>query len=290
MPGHTMDIAAIKLGAVLVDNPPLRLKSCRHGLMLFHANDRYVGRSLDTYGEYSEFEVQLFQRILRPGMVALDVGANIGAFTVVLARGVFPGGSIIAIEAQRILHQVLCANIALNGIRNVRTLQAGAGRERATARAPHIDFSGGGNFGGVALTPAGAGEPVDIIPIDEIAIEACHFIKIDVEGMESDVLEGAAKTISRHRPVLYVENAFTDKSPGLIAQLHDLSYRLYRHVPPLFNPGNLFGHARDIFDGIVSYNMLCVPRESANQPTGAREITGPADWPLEQLASSTRPR
>jgi FkbM family methyltransferase len=285
-----MDIAAVKPGAVLLDNPPLRLKSCRHGLMLFHANDRYVGRSLDVYGEYSEYEVQLFQRIMRPGMVALDVGANIGAFTLALARVVFPGGRVVAIEAQRILHQILCANVALNGLGNVRTVQAGAGRTRATARAPHIDFSGGGNFGGFALTAAGPGEPVDIIPIDEMAIEACHLVKIDVEGMESDVLAGAAATISRHRPVLYVENAFTDKSPALIAQLRDLGYRLYRHVPPLFNPANLLGHGSDIFDGIVSYNMLCVPRESGNQPTGAREITGPADWPLDQLGSATPSR
>jgi FkbM family methyltransferase len=284
-----MNIAAIKPGTVIFDNPPLRLKSCRHGLMLFHRNDKYVGRSLDAYGEYSEVEAELFRHILRPGMVALDVGANIGIFSIVLARAVFPGGNVIAIEAQRVLHQVLCANLALNGIRNVRALHAGAGRERATARAPHIDFSGSSNFGGVALTTSGAGEPVEIIPIDDVPIEACHFIKIDVEGMESDVLAGAAATISRHRPILYVENAFSDKSPALIAQLRDLGYRLYRHVPPLFNPANVFGHPRDIFDGIASYNMLCMARESTNQPTGAREITGPADWPLEQLASAKPP-
>ena len=280
-----MDIAAIAPGAVLLDNPPLRLKSCRHGLMLFHRNDRYVGRSLDTYGEYSEFEAQLFRHILRPGMVALDIGANIGAFTIVMARAVFPGGSVVAIEAQRVLHQMLCANIALNGIRNVRALHAGAGGARGTARAPLIDFATSSNFGGLALAKSGAGEPVEIVPIDDIPIEACHFIKIDVEGMEADVLAGAAATIARHRPVLYVENAYTDKSPALIAQLQALGYRLYRHVPPLFNPANPFHEARDIFDGIVSYNMLCVPRESANQPAGAHEITGPADWPLEQLGA-----
>ncbi len=276
---------AVPPGTVILDNPPLRVRQCRHGAMLYHLNDAYIGRSLDVYGEYSEAEAQLFARILRPGMSAVDIGANIGAFTLAMARAVFPGGSVVAIEPQRLLHQMLCANLAWNGLRNTRARQLGAGRAAGSAIAPLIDFSVQGNFGGLALAPSGSGEAVEIVPLDDLQLSACHLAKIDVEGMEANVIDGAAATIARCRPILYVENAYTDKSPALIGQIRSLGYRLYRHVPPLFNPANLFRHARDIFDGIVSYNMLCVPQESANQPAGAHEIHGPADWPLEILGA-----
>jgi FkbM family methyltransferase len=272
-------------GAVLLDNPPMRVKRCRHGVMLYHLNDRYVGRSLDVYGEYSEAEVELFRHILRPGMLALDIGANIGAFTVPMARAVGPEGRVLAFEPQRALHQMLCANLSLNALWNVRAVDMGVAQQRSVAVAPFIDFSEVNNFGGAALRSDGPGEPVQLAAIDDLELTVCHLLKVDVEGMERAALAGAAGTIARCRPILYVENAYADTSPALIEQIKGYGYRLYRHVPPLFNPGNFFGHDADIFDGIASYNMLCVPRESAGQPAGAREINGPDDWPLEQLAS-----
>ena len=276
---------AVPPGTVILDNPPIRVRQCRHGSMLYHLNDAYVGRSLDVYGEYSELEARLFCHILRLGMTALDVGANIGAFTVPMARAVFPGGEVVAIEPQRTLHQMLCANVALNGLRNVRALQAGAGRAQGSAVAPRIDLAVPRNFGAFALTESGSGEAVDIVAIDALRLVDCHFVKIDVEGMEVAVIHGAAETIARCRPVLYVENAYTDKSPAPIEQLLALDLRLYRHVPPLFNPDNFLGHRQDVFNRVASYNMLRVPRESANQPAGAHEIHGPADWPLELVGT-----
>lgn len=276
---------AVPPASVILDSPPIRVRQCRHGAMLYHLNDDYVGRSLDVYGEYSELEARLFCHVLRPGMTAIDVGANIGAFTVPMARAVFPGGEVIAIEPQRLLHQMLCANAALNGLRNVRALHAGAGQAQGRAVAPLIDLAVPRNFGAFALAESGAGEAIDIVAIDALRPTQCHFMKIDVEGMEAAVIEGAAETIQRCRPILYVENAYADKSPALIERLLALDLRLYRHVPPLFNPDNFFAHPHDIFNRVASYNMLCVPRESANQPAGAHEIHGPADWPLELVGT-----
>ena len=53
---------------------------------MYLLNDAYIGRSLDVYGEYSEGEIDLFRQLLRPGDVAIDAGANIGALTVGMAR------------------------------------------------------------------------------------------------------------------------------------------------------------------------------------------------------------
>jgi FkbM family methyltransferase len=270
----------VALGVVLLDHGNLRLKLCRPGFVMFNPKDRFIGRSFDLYGEFSELEAQLFRQIVKPGMVVLDVGANIGAHTLDFARSVGPGGLVIAIEPQRVLYQMLCGNLALNRIAHVRALNAGAGRAVGRAGVPRLDYSGENNFGGVSLVREGESEPVDIIAIDGLELAACHFVKVDVEGMESEVLAGAALTIKRHRPYLYVENDRRDRSAALIEQIRAMGYRLYWHFPPLFNPGNFYANPHNVFGSIGSLNMLCVPLENAKTIEGGREVAGPQDWPL----------
>ena len=109
-------------GMVLPGERHMRVKRCRDGLMLYNSSDTNIGRSLDLYGEYSYGEADLFARLLRAGMVAIDVGANIGCHTVTMARLVGPQGAVIAFEPQRIVYQNLCANIALNALANVHAI------------------------------------------------------------------------------------------------------------------------------------------------------------------------
>ena len=63
---------------------PNRLVAGRHGQFLYNTNDRYIGRSLEFYGEYCEQEADLYRQLLRPGDTVIEVGANIGALTVPL--------------------------------------------------------------------------------------------------------------------------------------------------------------------------------------------------------------
>src|SRR6266513_1753853 len=95
------------------------LKQCRHGQMYYNPNDVYIGRSLELYGEFSEEEVSLFEKIVSPTDVAVDVGANIGTHTVPLSR---LAREVWALEPQKSIFDCLCANIAVNGLRNVHCL------------------------------------------------------------------------------------------------------------------------------------------------------------------------
>src|SRR5947199_9441604 len=115
------------------------LKDCRHGRMLYNVNDAYVGRSLDLYGEYCEGEIELFKQLVRPGDVVIEVGANIGAHTVWLARATSPGGAVIAFEPQRLAFQTLCANLALNDIVNALAYQQACGRKPGYIFVPVLD-------------------------------------------------------------------------------------------------------------------------------------------------------
>ena len=241
--------------------------------MLYNVHDVYVGRSFDLYGEFSEIEVKTFSQLIPRGGVALDVGANIGAHTVPMARIVGDSGMVVALEPQRVLHQMLCANLALNALPNVWSFWAGAGPENGTLRVPPLDYNATNNFGGISLSTGDDGETVRILPLDSLVLSACHFIKIDVEGMEREVIAGAQTLIAKWRPLLYVENDRREKSAALIAALLALDYRLYWPLSPLFHAGNFFGAAENVFGNTVSINMLCIPGERNFSVQGLREIT-----------------
>jgi FkbM family methyltransferase len=184
---------------------------------------------------------------------------------------------VLAVEPQRILYQILCANLALNVIGNTFVRQAGLGSAPGSVRVPPIDYAGSFNFGGLSLGGFREGEEVPVITLDSLALPACHVLKIDVEGMEGDVLQGARDTLARHRPVLYVENDRPEKSAALIALLFELDYRLFWHLPPLFHADNFAGHAENVFPTIISANMIGVPRSVEQSVQGFREITSPDD-------------
>jgi FkbM family methyltransferase len=280
-------------GEILVEQPPVRVRRCKHGTIMYFCTDRYIGRSLELYGEYSEAEIDLFKQVVRPGMVALDIGANIGVFTVYFATAVGPSGRVYAFEPQRTLYHVLCGNLALNALGNVMAVHGAVGSRSDRLFVPSIDYAKAGNFGGLRLVEAGegaiAGESVSVSTIDSLSLAQCNFIKIDVEGMERDVLAGATQTLVRCQPFLYVENDRAEKSAELITWLLEHEYRLFWHLPKLFNPNNHFGEKHDAFPRVTSINMLGVPR-GMNIDLKLHEIVFPdddwrtADWFAIELA------
>ena len=265
--------------APLHEAGPLRLKACRHGLLLYNHHDTHVGRSLDLYGEYCEAEVALFRQIVRPGMFVVDAGANIGAHTVFLAQHVGAAGRVFAFEPQRLVYQILNANVALAGLTNVVTAQAALGAAAGSLKVPELDPNAANNVGALGLGGFSEGEDVPVRTLDDLGLARCDFIKIDVEGMEHEVLAGAAALLLRCQPRLYVENDRKQKSPALIQWLQSHGYRCYWHYSPFFSPHNHFGNPDNVFGPLVCLNMLCLPAADPVQPTGFRQVTGPDDWP-----------
>jgi FkbM family methyltransferase len=243
--------------------------------MIYRPNDIYIGRSLDLYGEYSEQEVQLFRAVVQPGQTVLDVGANIGAHSVALARLVTATGKVLAFEPQRDLFYALCGNVAQNNLPQVRCYLAAVGETPGTIAVPELDGDAQQNYGGVGLADglgSARSEPVTLMRIDELQLPACHFIKVDVEGMEERVLMGAEHTIRRFRPLLYVEDDRADRSGDLRACLFELGYELYVHRPSLYNPANFAGHRENVFGRVVSLNLFAHP------------VDMPSPVPAEQLS------
>ena len=85
---------------------------------------RILGSAFELYGQYSESEVDVMRVFLRGGNTSIDVGANIGDLTLPMSQLVGPGGRVYAIESHIENFQVLNANLALNGISNVKAINA----------------------------------------------------------------------------------------------------------------------------------------------------------------------
>lgn len=251
------------------------LATCRHGLMLFNRNDRYVGASLRKYGEFSPAETTVFRTLIGPGMTVIEVGANIGAHTVELSRVVGPHGSVVAFEPQRLVFQTLCANLALNSCANVVAWPYAVGAAAGEILVPVLAPDRPNNFGGLSLHGCTAGEPVRLVTLDEMRLPACHFLKLDLEGMELEALRGAAATIAAYRPFIYAENDRPAQAPALTALLRSWDYRLLRHDPPLYDPDNFAGDPENIFPRIVSNNLLCLPVERGIATVGFADVTPP---------------
>lgn len=239
----------------------LSLKRYRYGWMLYAGP--FIGKCFELYGQYSESEVTLMRNFLHDGDTAIDIGANIGDLTLPMSRMVGVSGRIVAIESHTFNFNVLCANLALNDIRNTTPINAFV-----------ID---GQNE---SLRFVGGDASATTLSLDTLAIESCALIKIDVDGGELDVLKSAAMQIERFRPILYFENDVREKSAALISFAKDtLGYDLYFHPAPIFDEDNFFGNPVNYWGEkfVASLMILGVPSERRTE-IPLRPVTSPQDW------------
>lgn len=162
----------------------------------------YIKKDLLKGVPWEPYVTGYFFKYSKPGSVAVDIGAHIGTHTVQLSRAVGKEGRVVAFEPQPKIFKELLLNMALNQVENCDFYWAACGKEQGRIELSPLfaPNEGGTGFGG-----GGTGQFVDLIPLDELHLQNVSFIKIDVEGMEIDVLEGARQTILRDRPVLLVE-------------------------------------------------------------------------------------
>lgn len=249
--------------------------------MWVFTHDIYVSRSLAVYGEYTAAETEIFNQLVVPGATVVEVGANIGSHSVFLARKCAPG-AFYAFEPQQRVFQLLCANLTINGITNASAYPEALGGTEGYANLAVPRYDNPDNVGGATLsalneTPAGGWRRTRVSTLDSWQLPACDFLKIDVEGWEQQVLEGATQTITRFRPAMYVENDRASQQAALIDLINQLGYRMYWHVANLFRPNNFNAVPDDIFRSTASLNMLCIPRDRNIPVTGFEEID-PTNW------------
>ncbi len=232
------------------------LASTDHGTMIVNRFDRKTVENGESFGvgfrllsgsSYDPDEAMLVARLLDArrayfgdGVNALDIGANIGVFTIEWAKHMTGWGQVVAFEAQERLFQALCGNVAINNCFNARTIFAAVTSQPGMMRVPVPNYFQPGSFGSLELRLTARtediGQPIDYsdertmnVPatsIDALDFRRLDLLKVDVEGMELEVLEGARNSIGQHHPIMVIEKIKTDEQ-ALRRLLADAGYRVF---------------------------------------------------------------
>lgn len=267
------------------------LAATAHGMMIVPRHDMVeveggaygVGGQILTLGGYEQKEIEQIKALLSlrrerfgDDVVMIDCGANIGAVTIDCARHMYDWGIVYGFEPQERLYYALAGNVAMNNLHNARVFLTALGREEGGIDVPVLDYCRSGSYGSLELRGENGdlGQEIsDDVPRCKVQLETidniCEtmprvdFIKIDVEGMECDVLTGAANTIERCQPILWVEHVKSEASE-LAAVLAEFGYR---SIP-------------------AGMNLLCVPKDADYVRQGT-EMDGFTPGPLMPASDAT---
>ncbi|GAA2128632.1 FkbM family methyltransferase [Nocardioides bigeumensis] len=157
------------------------------------------------------YETAFLEPIVEPGDVVIDVGANYGYTSSYFSSEVGPEGFVLSLEPEPDTRSLLSHNMRTNGHTNVEVVAAAAGAEPGTARL----FRSGTNLATHSLSDALVRNIKDSVTVEVVTLdELCAIrldgrpptvLKIDAEGWEWGVLEGAADVLRRYRPALWME-------------------------------------------------------------------------------------
>jgi FkbM family methyltransferase len=177
-------------------------------VMYVAENDQAVGNAVAATRNYEPGVTAVFRRYLQPGMTVVDIGANIGWFTLLSAQLVGIEGRIFAFEPGLVNRRFLTLNKAANSFEQVTLIHAAAS-DGIQSLAYSSSFSNGfvsdlstADRETIFDSEIVFSLPVDLVVPDDLRV---HLIKVDVEGWEMKALNGATRTIKRWKPKLVVE-------------------------------------------------------------------------------------
>ncbi len=231
--GHVSLMNALKPPSLPEGDQTITLR--RYGVRIQYDPTSYIGMYLH-YGRL--FEGQILRSIeahLHPGGTFVDIGANIGQHTLVAATLVGAHGRVISFEPGAKQRARLMRNIEINGLKNVDVRPYGLSRQAGLHELFNINSLNDGQST-LAKPDKDKDYPSEIVQLrtlDEQAadVSSC-VVKIDVEGAEMEVLQGAEGFIARTRPVMFIEcideylRRFGSSSAALFDFLHDRRYQL----------------------------------------------------------------
>ncbi|MBE9226770.1 FkbM family methyltransferase [Phormidium sp. LEGE 05292] len=209
------------------------------GLYNFYVDTTYpIEASIWLGGVYDIVTTNFLHKVIRPGDVFLDVGANCGALTLV-AASVISDGKIYAFEPGVTIRSRLQANIDVNPQLKdcIEVVPLGLGLTKS-----QLFYHEDENYRGNGSLHISYGVPVEIISLDEWVLQEnisrIDVIKIDVEGMEYDVLLGGKATLEKFRPLIYFETLelfYSDKQHkirDIYEFLANFEYKIVRPTSP----------------------------------------------------------
>jgi FkbM family methyltransferase len=189
------------------------------------------------YFGYSEKGADKLYDLIKSGMTVLDIGANIGGTALSFSKIVGKEGAVIAFEPDAINYQKASHNISLNDSSTIKLMNIGLGNENKTYKLYAVNDENRGMNRILEHSSIHPYTEINVRKLDDVIAEAgikkVDLIKIDVEGFEMNVLQGAVSVLKTCKPVLFIElddnNLVAQQSSAaqLIAFLHGLNYIVY---------------------------------------------------------------
>jgi len=210
----------------------------RVGIVQYFPDEPLVGDSISWYGEYLQGQLDVLARLIRPGATLMEIGAGVGMHALYLAAAIGPAGHLFVYEPRPLLQRVLRQNLAANRLGNVTLMSRALGR---------------------ASSLGGTATPTETL--DGLQLEQLQLLKIGVDAAVPDVLAGAAQTLWRLRPLLFIALREEATLGELSASAKDFGYRCWKLETRLFNPQNFNRREEDIFAGGKASALLAIPEE-----------------------------
>ncbi len=175
--------------------------------MLVSGTDEGIGRELEFYKVHEPTVTKLLPGFVKPGDTVLDIGANIGYYTLLLSQLVGEDGLVVAIEPYPDNVHLLELNLRLNRVTNVKVMSVAVSDEVGTAQ---MFVSEGSNWHSLRPTERTGQKTISVptVTIDTIVAQLerpIDLIRMDIEGWETKALSGAEGTLKRYCPTLITE-------------------------------------------------------------------------------------
>lgn len=227
--------------------------------------DQMIDSSI-FFNNYFEPETYyMFKKLIKPGNIIFDIGANVGAHAFYLSRLSGTNGKVYAFEPTEWAFNKFRCNMDLNpGIRNI-TIERIALSDKNNCDKQY-SFRSQWKEGGPAEEESGR---VDHQSLDTYCkkhhIEKVDFIKLDVDGYESKIIRGSKKILEKNKPIMIVEmgdywqRAAGDSIEILVGMLDEVGYE-YRTVENLQPIDDIISYVKS-FDGKNAVNIVCLPKE-----------------------------
>jgi len=175
----------------------------RQNQFVFYEFD-YIGQHILRDGVWEPHFDEVI-KLIGAGSCLVDIGANFGYNSVLMAKKTGLNGKLFAFEPQRLLFQQLNANLVLNDIQNAYTYNLALGNESGQVLTMEpIDYQQACvNLG--ALSIGSGGETIKTTKLDDLEIGRIDFIKLDAQGYEKFIMQGAENTLKKYMPTIFIE-------------------------------------------------------------------------------------
>jgi FkbM family methyltransferase len=185
-----------------------RLYKTKYGDKFWLNKTSYIDKNIRDFSIWEPVSTKIVKNVVKPGDIVLDIGANIGYYTVIMSKIVGEQGKVLAFEPTKHFGEVLKENIKVNNLENVTVYEYGLSDKDTNSNIFIGDNSAtihwAENKGNLINNETIPLKTLDSM-IDSLKIEKINFIKIDVDGHEPFFLKGAWKTISKYKPKILLE-------------------------------------------------------------------------------------